>query len=172
VVFRSKSIGVEEEKMGPVQVPVPETIWEPFVVTEEQIQALVTRGLLRPKVEVGWRPAAGEDFPTEGIGEAVVFLTHIERGFEVLVGDFFCGLLYFYRIEVVHLVPNAIPIISCSIHLYEAYLKILPHFHLWRHFFEMKNTSKSDIVGSVRFMLHRYMKPEYIDLVLPDNTTG
>jgi hypothetical protein len=27
-------------------------------------------------------------------------------------------------------------------------------------------------MGSIGFMLHWYMKPEYIDLVLPDNTTG
>jgi hypothetical protein len=44
--------------------------------------------------------------------------------------------------------------------------------HLWRHFFELKKTGKSDVVGSVGFMLHRHMKPEYIDLVLPDNTTS
>jgi hypothetical protein len=43
---------------------------------------------------------------------------------------------------------------------------------LWHHFFEFKKTGKSGIVGSVCFMLRRNMKPEYIDLVLPDNTTG
>jgi hypothetical protein len=37
VVFRSRSIGLEEEKMEPVQIPVPHTVWEPSVVTEEQI---------------------------------------------------------------------------------------------------------------------------------------
>jgi hypothetical protein len=42
--------------------------------------------LLRPKVEVSWRPAAGE---------TVVFLMHIKQEFRVLVGDFFCGLLFF-----------------------------------------------------------------------------
>jgi hypothetical protein len=52
------------------------------VVTEEQIQALETRGLLRPKV-----------FPTEETGESVIFLAHIERGFGVPAGDFFRGLL-------------------------------------------------------------------------------
>jgi hypothetical protein len=35
VVFRSRSIGVEEEKMEPAHVSAPETIWEPSVVTEE-----------------------------------------------------------------------------------------------------------------------------------------
>jgi hypothetical protein len=31
---------------------------------------------------------------------------------------------------------------------------------------------KSDVIGSVGFMLCWYMKPMYIDLVLPDNTMG
>jgi hypothetical protein len=38
----------------------PHTVWEPSTATEEQIQILVDRGLLMPKTEVGWRPAAGE----------------------------------------------------------------------------------------------------------------
>jgi hypothetical protein len=39
------------------------------------------------------------------------------------------------------------------------------------HFFEMKKMGKGVVVSSVGFMLHRNMKSEYIDLVLPDNTT-
>jgi hypothetical protein len=132
----------------------------------------VDRGLLRPKSQVGWRPAAGEAFSTEGTGETVIFLAHIKHGFGVLVGDFLRGLLHFYLFELVHLAPNSITIITTFIHLCEAYLGIAPHFHLWRHFFELKKTSKGVVVGSVSFMLHRNMKSEYIDLALPDNTTG
>jgi hypothetical protein len=69
--------------MESMPIPPLHTVWEPSV---EQIQALVTRGLLRPKVEVSWRPAAGE---------TIVFLVHIKQEFRVLVGDFFCGLLFF-----------------------------------------------------------------------------
>jgi hypothetical protein len=76
--------------------------------------------LLRPRVEVGWRLAAGEEFQTEGTGETVVFLTRIERKFGVSAGDFFCSLLFFYRIELVHLVPNSITIISTFTPLCEA----------------------------------------------------
>jgi hypothetical protein len=49
--------------MKPELAPVLETIWEPSVVTEEQIQAMVTRGLLKPKVEVAWRLAAYKRSP-------------------------------------------------------------------------------------------------------------
>jgi hypothetical protein len=55
---------------------------------------------------------------------------HIERWFGVPAGDFLRGLLHFYRIELVHLAPNSITIISTFVHLCEAYLGIVPHFHL------------------------------------------
>jgi hypothetical protein len=171
VTFRSKCTGFEEGKTEKVPIPAPSTVWETSTVTEEQIQSLADRGLLRPKAQVGWRPAAGEDFPTEGTSETVVFLAHIERGFSVPTGDFLRGLLHFYRIELVHLALNSITIISTFVHLSEAYLGIAPHFYLWRHFFELKKTSKGVVIDSVGFMLCRNMKLEYIDLTLPDNTT-
>jgi hypothetical protein len=74
--------------------------------------------------------------------------------------------------ELVHLAPNSITIIATFIHLCEAYLSITPHFHLWCHFFELKKMDKGVVVGSVSFMLRQNMKLEYIDLALPDNTTG
>jgi hypothetical protein len=127
--------------------------------------------MLRPKSQVGWLLAAGEAFPTKGTGETVVFIAHIERSFGVPAGDFLRGLLQFYQIELVHLAPNSITIITTFIHLCEAFLGIAPHFHLWRHFFELKKTGKGAVIGSVSFMLRRNMKSEYIDLALPDNTT-
>jgi hypothetical protein len=36
----------------------------------------------------------------------------------------------------------------------------------------MKKTRKGVVVGTVSFVLHRNMKSEYIDLALPNNTTG
>jgi hypothetical protein len=90
----------------------------------------------------------------------------------VPAGDFLRRLLHFYRIELVHLAPNSITIISTFVHLCEAYLGIMPHFHLWRHFFQLKKTGKGVVVGSVGFMLRQNMKSEYIDLTLPNNTTS
>jgi hypothetical protein len=153
-------------------IPDPSTIWDTSTVTEEQIQSLVDRGLLRPKSQVKWRPAAGEAFPIEGTGKIVVFITHIERGFGVPAGDFIRGLLQFHWIKLVYLAPNSITIITTFIHLREAYLGIAPHFHLWRHFFVLKKTGKGVVIGSVSYMLRHNMKSEYIDLALPDNTTG
>jgi hypothetical protein len=85
-------------------------------MTEAKIQALVDRGLLRPKTEVEWRAAAGEDFSSEDVKEQVVFASFFERGFNLPAGDFFRGLLYYYRLELVHLVPNSITVVSTFIH--------------------------------------------------------
>jgi hypothetical protein len=56
---------------------------------------LVDRGLLRPKAEVEWRAAAGEQFPIEDVKEQVVFTSFYERGFNLPAGDFIRGLLYY-----------------------------------------------------------------------------
>jgi hypothetical protein len=107
-------------------------------MTEAKIQALVDRGLPRPKAEVEWRPAAREEFPSEDVKEHVVFASFFESGFNLPSGDFFCGLLYYYRLELVHLVPNSITVVLTIIHFCEAYLGIPPHFLLWRYFFCVK----------------------------------
>jgi hypothetical protein len=91
-------------------------------MTEVKIQALVDRGLLQPKAEVEWTTAAGEEFPTEDVKEQVVFVSFFERGFNLPVGDFFRGLLYYYKLELVHLLPNSITVVSTFIHFCEAYL--------------------------------------------------
>jgi hypothetical protein len=123
-------------------IPDPQTAWVRSTMTEAKIQVLVDRGLLRSKAEVKWRAAAGEQFPSEDVKEQVVFASFFERGFNLPVGDFFRGLLYYYGLELVHRVPNSIIIVSTFIHFCEAYLGISPHFLLWRYFFYVKSTGK------------------------------
>jgi hypothetical protein len=109
--------GFAQGKMQKEPIQDPRTVWETSIATEEQIQSLANCGLLRPKASVSWRPAAREEFPTEGTDGTVIFLAHIERGFGVPAGDFLCGLLHFYCIDLGHLAPNSITIISTFVHL-------------------------------------------------------
>ena len=143
----------EDEEMAEKWIPAPEKMWLKSELSEQGIQALVTQGLLKPKVEVEWKAAFNEAFPTENTDEQVIFASYFERGFNVPTGDFFRGLLYHYRLELVHLVPNSITIVSTFIHLCEAFLGIPPHFNMWRYFFQAKKTGKSQVVGSVGFYL-------------------
>jgi hypothetical protein len=62
------------------------------MMTEVKIQALVDRGLLRPKAEVEWRAAAREKFTSDDVKEQVIFASFFERGFNLPLGDFCWGL--------------------------------------------------------------------------------
>jgi hypothetical protein len=140
-------------------IPDPCAVWVRSTMTEAKIQALVDSEFLRPKVEVEWKTAVGEDFPTEDVKEQVVFVSYFESGFNLPVGDFFCGLLYYYKLELVQLVPNSITVVSTFIHFCEVYLGISPHFLLWRYIFCGKSTGKrSGPVGAIMFCLRSGLK--------------
>jgi hypothetical protein len=146
----------------------PRTTWVPSTMTKAKIQSLVDRGLLMPKAEVELKVAVGEEFTTEDVKEQVVFASFFERGFNLSPGDFFRGLLFYYKLELVHLVPNSITLVSTFIHYCEVYLGISPHFFLWRHLFCVKSTDKhSSPVGAVMFCLRSGLKSEWIDSDFP-----
>jgi hypothetical protein len=145
-------------------IPDPQTAWVRSTMTKAKIRALEKRGLLRPKEEVEWRAAAGEVFSCEDVKEQVVFASFFERDFNLPAGDFFRSLLYYYELELVHLVLNSITVVSTFIHFCEEYLGISPHFLLWRYIFCVKSTGKrSGPVGAVMFTLRTGLKAEWID---------
>jgi hypothetical protein len=116
-------------------------------MTEAKIQALVDRGLLRPKVEVELRAAAGKLFLSKDVKEQVVFASFFERGFNLPVGDFFWGLLYYYNLELVHLVPNSITVVSTFIHFWRriwdiASLPVVEVFILCEEYWQKVGTSR------------------------------
>jgi hypothetical protein len=125
-------------------IPYPRTVWVPSMMMKAKIQSL------RPKEEVEWKAALGEEFPTEDVKEQVIFASFLECGFNLPTGDFFQGLLFYYKLELVHIIPNSVIVVSTFIHFCEAYLGISPHFLLWRHLFCVKSTGKrSGPVGAV-----------------------
>jgi hypothetical protein len=77
-------------------IPDPQASWVRSTMTGAKIQDLLNRGLLRPKEVVEWRAAAREQFSGEDVKEQIVFASFFESGFNLLVGDFFRGLLYYY----------------------------------------------------------------------------
>jgi hypothetical protein len=114
-----------------------------------------------------------EEFLSEDVKEQFVFTSFFEHGFNLPAGDFFPSLLYYYRLELVHLVPKSLTVVSSFIHFCVAYLGIPPHFLPWRYFFCVKSTGKrSGPVGSVMFVLRPGLKEEWIDTDLSDNTAG
>jgi hypothetical protein len=120
---------------------------------------------------VEWKAPIGEAFPMKDDKEQVIFASFFECGYNVATSDFFRGLLYYYKLELVHLVPNSIIVVSLFIHLCEAYLGIPPHFLLWWYFFNIKTTGKrTGVMGLMMFCLRPGRKAEWIEMDLPDNT--
>ena len=80
-------------------------------------------------------------------------------------------LLEFWVISLCNLHPNTILHISIFIHFYEAYLRVLPHFNLFRHLFWLKKKGGggSKVVDGVYLQLRNGMAGEY--LTMPLNTS-
>ena len=70
--------------------------------------------------------------------------------------------------------PNTILHISIFIHFCEAYLRILPHFNLFRHLFWLKKKvgGSSRVVGGVYLQLRDGMEGEYITVPLNTSLKG
>jgi len=132
---------------------------------------LVVDGVLLDRVMAGWHPAHGESFPTHRGNELVVFEDYFYRGFGVLIHPFLRGLIDYYEISLYNLGPNSILHVSVFIHFCEAYLGILPHFDLFRHFFCLKarGGSRSRIVGHAYLQLWDGMVGQYIATPLNTN---
>jgi hypothetical protein len=99
-----------------------------------------------------WHPTTGEDIPTNNTNEIMVFTSFFQCGFGLPVCDFLRGLLDHYQIELVHLNPNSILQIVVFVHLYEAYLGILPNFPLFKNYFFLKyepSATNRKVIGGI-----------------------
>ena len=126
------------------------TGWRKSKMSESAVQELENLGLLQTQGVIQWRAGEGEDYPMEGTLATVVFRDFVERGLALLVSEFLYALLQFWGIQLHHLTPHSILYLSIFTHLCEAFLGILPHFHLIQHFFilvPIPNASKPAVVG-------------------------
>ena len=75
------------------------------------------------------------------IGEIVCNLEFFTSGFGLPLSGSFLTLLRFYGVELTHLDPYAMVVLSVFMHLCEAYLRIRPELDLLRAFFYMTRAS-------------------------------
>jgi hypothetical protein len=101
--------------------------WTHSKCSLNDLNKLVSKGLLQEKNLVNWHPSYREPFPTENVDEIIMFLHFAERGLALPSCSFFRGLLYYYGLEIHHLNPNSICHISIFIYFCEAFLGIEPH---------------------------------------------
>ena len=133
------------------------TSWRKSKMSESAVQELENLSLLQTQGVIQWRAGEGEDYPFEGTLETVVFRDFVEHGLAVPVSEFFHALLQFWGIQLHHLTPQSILHLSIFTHFCEAFLGILPHFHLFQHFFSLvpiPNATKLAVIGGCELVLH------------------
>ena len=122
-------------------------------------------GLLQSHAMIQWCAGKGEDYLMEGTLETVVFRDFVERGLALPVSEFLYALLQFWRIQLHHLTPQSILHLSIFTQFCEAFLGILPHFHLFQHFFilvPVPNAAKPAVVGGCELIFRPETQDEYL----------
>jgi hypothetical protein len=100
----------------------------------------------------------------------VVSKALFQLGFRIHTYNFFRGLLHHFKIELVHLNPNADLQIAIFVHLCEAYLTILPNFSLFKYYFFLKyqpSAANHQVIGRVG--IQAWMNWDFLALPLKNS---
>ena len=87
---------------------------------------------------VAARLPSSELAPSPNPGEFVVFLSHFQRGFGLLVSDFFRDWVRTYHLQPHHLPANAITSLSAFVSSIEGYTGLWTTKELWIRFFGLR----------------------------------
>ena len=153
--------------------------WRLSRFTAQHGQALVDAGFLPPLTAAEeWRVPGPETTPQPPPGYVVSFKGFHERGFASPSHPFIRGLLHYYQIELQHLNPNGILHASLFVTLCEAFMRIDPHFALWRYYFAVSSPASRAgdpgpyPVGGASIHLRSNRARSYIEVVLPTSNRG
>jgi hypothetical protein len=116
--------------------------WSMSKCTPLSLERLVRIGVLHAQELAGWRAPDLEPFPDPKEDEIIVFEEYFTHGFGVPIHPFLQGLCNYYEISICNLHPNSVLLITCFIHLYEAYDGFQPHFDYFRHLFWLKKKQR------------------------------
>jgi hypothetical protein len=131
----------------------PRDPWPFSTVTVEDLEALVSDGLLRPLFggpQPEWMAPGSEADPTLPPGYVVSFIPFHERWFGLPVSRFMRALLHHYGVELHNLNPNSITQAAIFAAVCEGVLGIDPHWDLWTHLFSTEFFAVSTDVKKVR----------------------
>ena len=99
---------------------------------ESQLVELKAEGVVPPCSLVEWTTASDKRFPYCKIEhEFVVFESFFHCGFNIPPSKFVLNVLDWYQIELHHLNPNSVTMLSTFVHLCEAFLGIEPSLNLF-----------------------------------------
>jgi hypothetical protein len=131
----------------------PRDPWPFSTVTVEELEALVSDGLLRPLSggpQPEWMAPGSEADPTPPLGYVVSFIPFHERGFGMPASRFMRALPHYYGVELYNFNPNSIAQATIFAAVCEGFLGIDPHWDLWTHLFSMEFFAASTDMKKVR----------------------
>ena len=111
--------------------------WQGSVVTEAHIEWARKSRRIPPAVECRV-PPAGEISPSPRLGERVIFLSHLQRGFGLPASNFFRQFLDTFGLQPHHLPANVFVFLSSFVCLFEGYLGLWPKLHHWTKYFSFR----------------------------------
>jgi hypothetical protein len=126
--------------------------WPFSTVTVEDLQALVTEGLLRPLSggpQPEWLAPGSEADPIPLPGYVVSFTPFHEQGFGMPASRLMRALPHYYGVELHNFNPNSIVQAAIVAIACEGFLGIEPHWDLWTHLFSAEFFAASTDVKKV-----------------------
>jgi hypothetical protein len=167
-----------------VTVVSPRDLWPLSTVTVDDLEALVTDGLLCPlsgDPQPEWMVPTNEAIPTPPPGYVVSFVSFHERGFGVPASRFMRALLHYYGVELHNFNPNSIAQAAIFAAVCEGFLGIDPHWDLWTHLFSVElfalttREKKVRVVvraGGCTLQLRQGRAQQYIPAILVSSNKG
>ena len=116
--------------------------WVHSRVTEEQLEGYVATGGLASKETIHRRVPGTENPPEPQVGEVVVFVHHLDRGFSPRVSKNFRDVLASFQLRPQDIGPNSVSNI-CNFQVFcEPYLQEEPTIEFFRDFFHLNHRTE------------------------------
>lgn len=129
--------------------------WSKSVLSKEQIQLIEDQAFILTKALVRWNLAGDDTEPTLNPSHIPLFRSFVYLGFCLPESYFLADVLEHYNLELDHLGPSSILILSVFVYLCEAFLGIPPFVCLFCRFYQYTpNNICQGLCGSVYFKLY------------------
>ena len=92
-------------------------------------------------------PGSRNPLPPEEDDEIILFASFVAAGVVPPFSRFLTELLGAYGVKLAHLTPNAVVALASFAYLCEMFVGIRPNIALFRRYFQMRRTGKSDLIG-------------------------
>jgi hypothetical protein len=137
---------------------------------------LVEAGQLPPLTEtVEWKMPGEESAPRPPAGYVVSFVALHECGFSIPAERFIRVVLFEYGLQLQHLNSNSIQQMAVFVVMFEGYLWISAHWHLFRYFFMflcLKDGSRAATIGCANLWMNLGRGENYISSSLTSSNSG